>query len=158
MECNNCGAVNEEANFCSKCGTKLEAVSNLNLTSDVPEEKKEMTKKELKEMKKQEKKIAKLNKKFNGDQELVTKYLNAESNGHIVMFLFGLVTIVNHYFFQSTVLGAIGWLPIIFAGFFIEIYRMTKCKKGISIVLTIVSVVVFFIFGALITDYLEARV
>ena len=109
-------------------------------------------------MKKQEKKIAKLNKKFNGDQELVTKYLNAESNGHVVMFLFGLVTIVNHYFFQSTVLGAIGWLPIIFAGFFIEIYRMTKCKKGISIVLTIVSVVVFFIFGALITDYLEARV
>lgn len=45
MECKSCGAIVEESNFCSKCGTKLEAVSNLNLTSDVPEEKERNDKK-----------------------------------------------------------------------------------------------------------------
>lgn len=101
--------------------------------------------------------MERLNKRFKGDQELIDKYLNVESNGHIIMFLFGLVTVVNHYFFQSTLLGVIGWFPIIFSGFYIEVYKTTKCKRTLSIVLTVVSVIVFFILIAFIGEYIEAR-
>lgn len=62
--------------------------------------KKEMTKRIKRNEEAREKNYQNLIRNLIGDQELVTKYLNAESNGHVVMFLFGLVTIVNHYFFK----------------------------------------------------------
>ena len=117
MYCGNCGTWIDESKICSKCGMEINKITekesheeiiediynelqNYNEINGVQEEKKEMTKKEIKENKKLQKKMERLNKRFKGDQELIDKYLNVESNGHIIMFLFGLVTVVNHYFFQ----------------------------------------------------------
>lgn len=160
MECKSCGAIVEESNFCSKCGTKVENIckkeeditvfqseleEEINENIDNQKEKKEMTKKEIKQMKLLEKKMANLNKKFKEDQELINKYLVIENRTINLRNVGAIITMINVMAFQSSVVGGIGWGMIIISMSFHLAYYLTKCKRNLSIVLSIVFSIVFII-------------